>query len=253
MARGSPGRHKQSSGAVPASRQASTGLNFNQPSGFNRASPVNTFTGNPGPGPSPDSSIPPPTTFNNPDNRQPVRLESEDAKKKLIAEEEKQRKAKEAEQAKQEAEETAKREEKRKKKEKKELKEKKKKERKEKKEEERRKKEEELQKLEEEKIRNEQEERERKQKEDKEEGGGRLRMEEAERVRKLEEAERKRKDSGRKRPSPFNSTIAKGVPTSMSTLAAAHRIEDLRSFQYPDGISSPSIELNANAQDSKFK
>ncbi|KAF9501394.1 ARM repeat-containing protein [Pleurotus eryngii] len=39
----------------------------------------------------------------------------------------------------------------------------------------------------------------------------------------------------------------------MSVIAAARRIEDLGSVQYPEGIRSPSTELNANAQDSKFK
>ncbi|KAF4563239.1 hypothetical protein EYR40_007051 [Pleurotus pulmonarius] len=43
-ARGGSSRYSQSYGAVPASHQASTGLSFNQPSGFNKASSVNTFT-----------------------------------------------------------------------------------------------------------------------------------------------------------------------------------------------------------------
>ncbi|KAF4563218.1 hypothetical protein EYR40_007074 [Pleurotus pulmonarius] len=316
---------------VPNSGRGPTKISIKNPNDGAEIKIENWKKGSPGPGPSPASSTPPPTTFNSPGNRQPIRLESEDARKKRIAEEEeKQRKVKEAEQAKREAEETAKRE--------KERKEKEDKERKEKEEEERRKKEEEkekeLKRLEEEKIRKEQEERERKAKEEKEREEERLRLEEEERARKLEEAERKRKeeedrllkekeekeraereaeekakaqaeaeekakveatakqaaveepeegevveadapvlngipkprekeslridtaDSGRKRPGPLNLTIAKGVPISaapMSALATARRIEDLGSVQYPEGIKSPSTELNANAQDSKFR
>ncbi|KZP29637.1 hypothetical protein FIBSPDRAFT_926827 [Athelia psychrophila] len=66
----------------------------------------------------------------------------------------------------------------------------------------------------------------------------------------------KRKSEARKpRPGPLDllygkTPITPGLP---SALATARIIEDIEKMEYPEGIMSPKLELNVNAKDSKFK
>ena len=260
-----------------------------------------------------------------------VRLESEEAKQKRIAEEaakkeedkrkrrkeEEERKKKEDEARKKEEEERLKKEEEEKKRKEEEEREKERirkeeeekerqrleEERRRKEEEERdrlrkeaeekerlRKEEEEKQRLleEKERLRKEEEERIRREEEEKE----RLRREEEERIkaeeakaRAKEEEEKERKsaeidaklkeiesasaaadnipistspESHKRRPIPgpldLSSTHRPGVSQPLpSALATARHIQDISQVQYPEGVRSPSLELNTNAKDGKFR
>src|SRR3984957_19239189 len=63
-------------------------------------------------------------------------------------------------------------------------------------------------------------------------------------------------DSQKKRPDPLNlskahkSNVVAPLP---SALATARNIEDLGRVPYPEGVSSPKVELNINAKDGKFR
>ncbi|KAH7928676.1 hypothetical protein BV22DRAFT_1126335 [Leucogyrophana mollusca] len=59
----------------------------------------------------------------------------------------------------------------------------------------------------------------------------------------------------RRRPGPLDLTSSKkDIPAGpQSALATARHIEDLSQIEYPQGIKSPSVELNANAKDKKFR
>jgi hypothetical protein len=60
----------------------------------------------------------------------------------------------------------------------------------------------------------------------------------------------------RKRPRPLNlqTAITSNTPPSLpSTLATARYIEDINRITYPEGIKSPNVELNVNAQRGKFR
>ncbi|KAH9168832.1 hypothetical protein EDB89DRAFT_1855061, partial [Lactarius sanguifluus] len=50
--------------------------------------------------------------------------------------------------------------------------------------------------------------------------------------------------------STSTSTTPRAIP---SALATARHIEDLNRITYPEGIKSPKVELNVNAQDGKFR
>lgn len=135
------------------------------------------------------------------------------------------------------------------------------------------------QKEEEERLRKEEERREHLRKEEERE---RLRQEEEERAAKAEQArevespvdesqqililkdEPKEKfkeplrintsDTLKKRPGPLNLSNTGSVPSPLpSALATARIIDDLSRVPYPEGISSPNPELNANAKDGKFR
>ena len=61
----------------------------------------------------------------------------------------------------------------------------------------------------------------------------------------------------RRRPGPLDLTYASKrdsiTPSLLSALATARIIEDVNQVPYPEGIKSPSVELNTNAKDGKFK
>lgn len=57
----------------------------------------------------------------------------------------------------------------------------------------------------------------------------------------------------KKRPGPLDLSNTKNTASLPSALATARVIEDLGSVQYPEGISSPKVELNINAKHGKFR
>ncbi|THV06205.1 hypothetical protein K435DRAFT_711730 [Dendrothele bispora CBS 962.96] len=58
----------------------------------------------------------------------------------------------------------------------------------------------------------------------------------------------------RRRPGPLDLSTAKNVPAALpSALATARNIDDLGRVPYPEGVKSPSVELNVNAKDGKFR
>ncbi|KZP10341.1 hypothetical protein FIBSPDRAFT_899780 [Athelia psychrophila] len=90
--------------------------------------------------------------------------------------------------------------------------------------------------------------------------------EEKERIRKeAEEAERVEaedintagpsQEARKPRPGPLDLSYGKTpiTPGLSSALATARIIEDIKKMEYPEGIMSPKLELNVNAKDGKFK
>ncbi|KAF5357330.1 hypothetical protein D9758_005883 [Tetrapyrgos nigripes] len=58
----------------------------------------------------------------------------------------------------------------------------------------------------------------------------------------------------RRRPGPLDLSTTKNIPAPLpSALATARNIDDLGRVPYPEGVKSPSIELNVNAKDGKFR
>ncbi|KAH7909368.1 ARM repeat-containing protein [Hygrophoropsis aurantiaca] len=60
----------------------------------------------------------------------------------------------------------------------------------------------------------------------------------------------------RRRPGPLDlskQTPGSMTPGPMSALATARHIEDLSAIEYPEGIKSPSVGLNAGVKDRKFR
>ena len=58
----------------------------------------------------------------------------------------------------------------------------------------------------------------------------------------------------KRRPDPLNLITGVAVPAPLpSALATARIIEDIGTIQYPEGVRSPKVELNVNAQKGKFR